>query len=184
MMSLEDIRKKLNAENMSKIARQVGLTSAYLSAIRRGIKTNPSYDVVRKLSLYFESPTTDGDSYIKQRIEGSVSKETLAKCEKLSSLKCKKIENTNSNSIVYALVKDEKIIYVGSSICGLTRPFSHSVRTKESKPKDFDYVYFVEVDKDDVINAESYLILNIKPKLNKKNKNGEYIINTSLITEQ
>jgi transcriptional regulator with XRE-family HTH domain len=35
---------------MSEVARAVGVTSAYLSAIKRGIKVNPSYATVKKLS--------------------------------------------------------------------------------------------------------------------------------------
>ena len=50
MMSLEEIREKLNKRNMSEVAREIGVTSAYLSAIKRGVKVNPSYDTVKKLS--------------------------------------------------------------------------------------------------------------------------------------
>ena len=50
MMSLEEIREQLNKRNMSEVAREIGVTSAYLSAIKRGVKVNPSYDTVKKLS--------------------------------------------------------------------------------------------------------------------------------------
>ena len=50
MMSLEQIREQLSKRNMSEVARAVGVTSSYLSAIKRGIKVNPSYATVKKLS--------------------------------------------------------------------------------------------------------------------------------------
>jgi len=50
MMTLEQIRKKLEGKNMSEIARRIGVTGAYLSAIKRGDKLNPSYEVIKKLS--------------------------------------------------------------------------------------------------------------------------------------
>lgn len=50
MMSLEQIQEELKERNMSEIAREVGVTGAYLSAIKRGVKVNPSYETVKKLS--------------------------------------------------------------------------------------------------------------------------------------
>jgi len=50
MMSLEEIREQLHKRNMSEVARNIGVTSAYLSAIKRGVKINPSYETIKKLS--------------------------------------------------------------------------------------------------------------------------------------
>lgn len=50
MMSLEQIQEKLKEKNMSEIAREIGVTGAYLSAIKRGVKVNPSYETIKKLS--------------------------------------------------------------------------------------------------------------------------------------
>lgn len=54
MLTLEQIIKKLEDRNLSEVARRVGLTGAYLSAIQRGVKVNPSYETVKKLSDYLE----------------------------------------------------------------------------------------------------------------------------------
>lgn len=52
MLTLEQIKKELGDKNLSEVARRVGLTGAYLSAITRGVKVNPSYQTVKKLSDY------------------------------------------------------------------------------------------------------------------------------------
>lgn len=50
MLTLEEIVKRLETRNMSKIARDIGVTGAYLSAIKNGKKINPSYETIKKLS--------------------------------------------------------------------------------------------------------------------------------------
>ena len=55
MMTLDQIREKLTDKNLSEVARRIGVTGAYLSAIVRGVKVNPSYEIVKKLSDYLES---------------------------------------------------------------------------------------------------------------------------------
>jgi transcriptional regulator with XRE-family HTH domain len=50
MMTLEDIKKKLEGKNYSEVARSAGLTRAYVSAIMAGKHLNPRYETIRKLS--------------------------------------------------------------------------------------------------------------------------------------
>lgn len=54
MLSIEEIKKRLEDKNLSEVARRLGITPAYLSAIARGAKKNPSYQVMKKLSDYLE----------------------------------------------------------------------------------------------------------------------------------
>ena len=55
MMTLEQIQHRLHDMNHSEVARQIGITRAYVSAIARGAKINPSYNMMLKLSEYLES---------------------------------------------------------------------------------------------------------------------------------
>jgi transcriptional regulator with XRE-family HTH domain len=59
MKTLDEIRRLLEGRNLARVGREVGLTRAYLSRIRRGEACNPSYDVVERLSAYLERPTND-----------------------------------------------------------------------------------------------------------------------------
>jgi len=54
MLALEEIKEKLQDKNLTKVAADIGVTGAYLSAIRKGVKLNPSYEVIKKLSDYLE----------------------------------------------------------------------------------------------------------------------------------
>ncbi len=56
MLTLEEIREKLEGHrNMQKLARDMGgVTGAYLNAIRLGRKVNPSYNMVKRFTEYFE----------------------------------------------------------------------------------------------------------------------------------
>lgn len=54
MQSLEDIVKKLQGSNHSEIARESGLTRAYVNAIAKGKHLNPRYETVKKLSEALE----------------------------------------------------------------------------------------------------------------------------------
>lgn len=50
MMTLEDIKKKLEGKNYSEVARKAGITRAYVSAIMAGKHLNPRYETIKKLS--------------------------------------------------------------------------------------------------------------------------------------
>ena len=50
MLTLEEIQERLSDRNLSEVARRIGVTGAYLSAIKRGVKVNPSYEMIKKLS--------------------------------------------------------------------------------------------------------------------------------------
>lgn len=54
MLTIEEIKEKLKDRNLTEVAKNIGVTGAYLSAIRNGTKLNPSYEVVKKLSDYLE----------------------------------------------------------------------------------------------------------------------------------
>lgn len=55
MLKLEQIIERLKDRNLSAVARAIGVTPAYLSAICRGVTTNPSYEMVKRLSDYLEA---------------------------------------------------------------------------------------------------------------------------------
>lgn len=55
MMTIEQVQEKLKDRNLTEVAKSIGVTSAYLSAIRKGVKVNPSYEVIKKLSDYLEA---------------------------------------------------------------------------------------------------------------------------------
>lgn len=50
MMSLQQVRRALKGKNYSAIAREIGVSQAYISYIANGQKTNPTYSVMEKLS--------------------------------------------------------------------------------------------------------------------------------------
>lgn len=56
MLTLEQIQKKLiNSPRWhAQIAREMGVSRAYISAIARGDRNNPSYGLIKRLSDYFE----------------------------------------------------------------------------------------------------------------------------------
>ena len=54
MLTLDEIIKKLQDRNLSKVAAECKLTRPFLSAIRNGHVKNPSYETIKKLSDYLE----------------------------------------------------------------------------------------------------------------------------------
>ena len=55
MLTLEALQEKLKAHpNLSEIANEIQVTRSYLSALANGVRVNPSYNMIKKLSDYFE----------------------------------------------------------------------------------------------------------------------------------
>jgi len=54
MLSKDEIVKRLQDRNLSKVAEAVGLTRAAVSKIARGDSVKPSHDLIEKLSTYLE----------------------------------------------------------------------------------------------------------------------------------
>lgn len=54
MLTLEQIKEKLQDRNLTKVAKAVDLTRPFLSGIRSGKVPNPSYDTIKRLSDYLE----------------------------------------------------------------------------------------------------------------------------------
>lgn len=54
MYSLKQIRKLLENENLSEVARHVGVTPQYISAIVRGDNFNPTYKIVLSISEWLD----------------------------------------------------------------------------------------------------------------------------------
>lgn len=54
MMTIEEVAEKLAEKNRSEVARAVGATRSYINAIANGIRVNPSYEMIKKLSDYLE----------------------------------------------------------------------------------------------------------------------------------
>lgn len=55
MLSLEQIRDRLDDKNLAEIGRKIGVTRAYLAALRGGLRVNPSYTLIKQLSDYLEA---------------------------------------------------------------------------------------------------------------------------------
>lgn len=53
MLDLEQLKKRMNGENLAVMARKLNVTRSYLSALKNGTRLNPSYDMVKRLSDYF-----------------------------------------------------------------------------------------------------------------------------------
>lgn len=54
MLSIEQVRARLEDRNLAEVARRVEVTRVYLSAIKNG-RVTPSYKMVKKLSDYLEN---------------------------------------------------------------------------------------------------------------------------------
>lgn len=82
------------------------------------------------------------------------------------------VPRSSMNSIVYFLVKGNEIVYVGQSKHGSSRMYSH-------RDKDFDRVYYIEVNPGILNEVETHYILKFAPKYNKVlNNGGEVSLNT------
>lgn len=64
--------------------------------------------------------------------------------------------------MVYFLVKNKEVVYVGKSDRGMIRINEHSYTEK-----DFDSFYFVNCELEKLKNMENYYILKYKPKYNR-----------------
>ena len=73
-------------------------------------------------------------------------------------------------SLIYFLVKNNEVVYVGQTKNGLYRPFSHY-------NKDFDKVYVKKCRTVDLDVIEDYYILKYKPIYNKQINDG-YALST------
>ena len=65
-----------------------------------------------------------------------------------------------NNSLVYFLLYNEEVVYVGQTVQGLVRPLSH-------KDKVFDSVAVISVPEDLLTAVEDYYISKYTPKYNK-----------------
>ena len=54
MLTLEEIREKLADRNLKEVSRRTGVGYANLHAIAKGIKSNPTYSVLKPVSDYLE----------------------------------------------------------------------------------------------------------------------------------
>lgn len=54
MLTIEEIQARLKHRNLSRVSEDTGISVSYLSMIKRGERTNPAYDVVKKISDYLE----------------------------------------------------------------------------------------------------------------------------------
>lgn len=52
MLEIEEIKIKLSDRNLAEVARRIGVTRSYLSAICKGKK--PGYETIKKLSDYLD----------------------------------------------------------------------------------------------------------------------------------
>ena len=62
--------------------------------------------------------------------------------------------------IIYFLIKDEEVVYVGQTINGYGRINAHT-------DKDFDYACYIDCPEYDLDNKEGYYIIKYNPKYNK-----------------
>lgn len=64
------------------------------------------------------------------------------------------------NSFIYILTKDEEVVYVGQTKCGITRPFAHI-------DKEFDSINIIYCDEEQLDMLEDKYIMKYMPKYNK-----------------
>lgn len=64
------------------------------------------------------------------------------------------------NSFIYILTKDEEVVYVGQTKCGITRPFAHI-------DKEFNSINIIYCDEDQLDMLEDKYIMKYMPKYNK-----------------
>jgi len=55
MKTLEEISEELKNHNFSEVARNVGVTRSYISALASGTRLNPTYELLVKINVYMES---------------------------------------------------------------------------------------------------------------------------------
>ena len=55
MLTLKQIVEKLKDRNLSYIGRELDISPQYMADIAKGKATNPSYEILEKLSNYLES---------------------------------------------------------------------------------------------------------------------------------
>ena len=54
-MTLKQVVKELQGrKNMAKMGREIGITGAYLRALRDGVALNPSWKMMERISKYLE----------------------------------------------------------------------------------------------------------------------------------
>lgn len=76
-------------------------------------------------------------------------------------------------NMIYFLIKNDEVVYIGQSINGIKRPIHHY-------DKDFDYFTFVNVrDKNKLDELENYYITKYEPKYNKTLNKTQAIISYS-----
>lgn len=71
------------------------------------------------------------------------------------------------NPIIYFLLDNDEVVYVGQSKVGLVRPYIH-------KNKIFTHVAFINCEECDLDEKETEFIKIYKPKYNKKAGNSDY----------
>lgn len=55
MKTLEELTEELKQCNLSDVARSIGVTRAYVSALASGKRLNPTYEIICKLNEYMEN---------------------------------------------------------------------------------------------------------------------------------
>lgn len=55
MLTIEEIRIKMQDRNVTKVAKSIGVSRVYLSMILNNKKSNPSYKIIKALSDYLEA---------------------------------------------------------------------------------------------------------------------------------
>lgn len=78
-----------------------------------------------------------------------------------------KIQKLKKITGIYFLLEKDEVVYVGQTVNGLSRVYSHS-------DKKWDSYCFVPVDKDDLNRIETENIVFYKPKYN-KSMNSEFL---------
>lgn len=54
MLTLEEIKERLSDRNLREVSKRTGVGYANLHAIKAGIRSNPTYSVLKPLSDYLE----------------------------------------------------------------------------------------------------------------------------------
>lgn len=54
MLDIEEIREKMKDRNITKVAAKIGVSRPHLSTILNDKNTNPTYNIMKKLSEYLQ----------------------------------------------------------------------------------------------------------------------------------
>lgn len=176
IIRLAEMVRMLNSKEIkvSDVSKITGIHENTIRKIKSGENSNPTYEVMESLSDYLSSVYVHDNNVdidkIKNKFFDSLTPNELQAVEDLLSGRCDKITaGLGSLRLVYALTKNDEIVYVGKTEThGLSRAAMH-----KSNGKDFDGILVRYIDENvDIKRVESAAILKAMPS--QQGRNGRY----------